>query len=397
MRLLLFRVGAERHELVWSQHHLTEDGWSATNVLGEVFGAYERLVAGETPEMSESRPYSDYIRWLAERDDSETEAFWREHFSRFRRPTRMSSAPTSETTSQYVRIDHSLGRELSDRLRAFAREQRLTLNTILFGGMTILVGRYVGKADVALGVVASGRPYMLSGVESMVGMFINTLALRIPIDPEALASTWLREVQNRQADVIEYEYTPLASVQSWTDLGAGVTLTDTLFAFWGFGGADMAEGRTLRYRTTAGYGRTSFPVSFTVEATDIINVEMDFDTAGFDQARPALLAHYATLLESIVTNPDGSVRSLNMLTVAEQRTIAEWNATETSLPYATVIDAFHATVNRTPDAVAIRVGDRGISPTVNSTSSAAPSPRAFWPRSATRSVGSGFTWPARLS
>ncbi|MBT8207330.1 MAG: hypothetical protein KJO18_03565, partial [Acidimicrobiia bacterium] len=155
MRLLLFKVGAELHELVWSQHHLTEDGWSATFVLQQVFSAYEQLISGETPDLPTSRPYGDYIRWLEERDDEATKAFWRDHFSGFSTPTRMSIAPIGDESSTYVRISHSLGRDLSDRLRTFARERRLTLNTMLVGGMTLLLGRYVGKADVALGVVAS--------------------------------------------------------------------------------------------------------------------------------------------------------------------------------------------------------------------------------------------------
>ena len=362
MRLILFRLAADRHELLWSQHHLLEDGWSATNVLREVFDTYEALVEGDDLELPPVRPFGDYIRWLAERDPSETESFWRKQLEGFTAPTRLSAGGADDGEQRYTRLSRSLGETTSDALRAFSKRHRLTLNTVLAGAMAIVLGRYVGRSDVALGVVSAGRPYSLSGVESMVGMFINTLVLRVEIDQDLPLVDWLPRVQTQQAGLIEHEHTPLTSVQAWSELGPGTTLTDTLFAFWGFGGTDTSTGRTLRYRTIAGYGRTSFPISVTIEAADVFQVELDFDAGDFDEATAGrLLDHYTNVIDAIVTEPGALVRSVGMLTGAELSVLHDLNATSVERPYETIVDGFRAQVERTPDAVAVASGEDAVS------------------------------------
>jgi len=357
MRILVFRLADDRHEMVWSQHHLLEDGWSATTVLREVFDTYEALAEHREPELPPVRPFGDYVRWLGSLDPAAAEGFWRRQLAGFSEPTRLAAVGAAAEEWRYVRSSVSLGAPLSAGLRNLARRHRLTLNTVLSGAMAIVLSRYVGKADVALGVVSSGRPYSLTGVESMVGMFINTLVLRTTVDAGRPVVEWLAGVQTQQSEMLEHQYTPLTSVQRWTELGGGVTPTDTLFAFWGFGGSDTSTGRTLRYRTIAGYGRNSFPVSVTVEAADDIRVELDFDTGDFDEATGArLLAHYATLVEAMVAAPETPIMALRMLTATEEATLAAVNDTATALPHDTVLAAFRSQVARTPEAAAVVCG-----------------------------------------
>jgi amino acid adenylation domain-containing protein len=358
MRLVLFRLAPDRHELLWSQHHLLEDGWSATNVLREVFDTYEALATGQQVELPPVRPYGDYIRWLAARDPAETESFWRKQLEGFAEPTRLVEGSRNGVERRYVWLYRSLGAELSTAVRTFARDHRLTLNTVLAGAMAIVLGRYVGRSDIAFGVVSSGRPYSLAGVESMVGMFINTLLLRVEIDEDLPLPDWLRRIQARQAALLEHEHAPLTLIQEWSDLGRGTTLTDTLFAFWGFGGEDTSAERTLRYRTVAGYGRTSFPVSVTIEAGDVLRVELDFDAADLDDATgKRLVGHYATVLEAMVAASEAPVGTIEMLTSDERATLRDFNATTVERTHETVIAAFKAQVAERPDTVAVACGD----------------------------------------
>ena len=358
MRLVLFRLGPDRHELLWSQHHLLEDGWSATNVLREVFDTYEALTAGRDIELPPVRPFGDYIRWLTARDPVETESFWRKQLEGFAAPTRLVDSAGNGTERRYVRLSRSLGHELSAAVRTFAREHRLTLNTVLSGAMAIVLGRYVGRSDVAFGVVSSGRPYSLAGVEAMVGMFINTLLLRVEIDEDLPLLDWLPRVQAQQAAMLEHEHAPLTAIQEWSELGRGTTLTDTLFAYWGFGGEDTSAGRSLRYRTIAGYGRTSFPVSFTIEAGDELRVELDFDAADLDEATgDRLITHLATALRAMVAAPEALVGAIEVLTGDELAALHEVNATAAERPHPTVVGAFAAQVAARPDAVAVSCGD----------------------------------------
>ncbi len=354
MRLTLFRLEEQRHVLLWTQHHLLQDGWSSSVVLNEVFAAHELLRRGAEPALGAVRPFREFIDWLGREGDRDSGTFWKRHLAGFSEPTRMGAEGAANRSAEtYTRRFLALTPELTADLRRFARKQRVSLNTVLVGGLAIVLSRHTGRADVAFGTVASGRPPALPGVESMVGMFINTLVLRLEVDFEASIGEWLPTVQARQATLFDHEHSALPQVQSWSELPPGTALTDVLFAYWNFGGAGTSPDGTLTYRTVDGYGRTSFPFSVTVEGSDPINLGVDFDGADVAPARAEqFLAHYATILASIVADVEAPIATLPMLTTAERRAIDEFNATASPVPYDTVLDAFAAQVAKTPDAAA---------------------------------------------
>lgn len=358
MRIVIFRTAPDRHVMLWSQHHLLQDGWSSSNVLNEVFTAYDALHDGLQPDLPAVRPFADYISWLEKLDPGDSEGFWRRHLDGLAEPTRMAGREREVEEAGYIRRFHALSSELTATLRSLARDRELSLNSVLMGALAITLGRHTGKRDIAFGVVAAGRPPELAGVESMVGMFINTLVVRVEIDDTQPVAQWLSQVHSRQAAVLEYEHTAMTDVQAWSGLGAGTTLTDTLFAYWNFGGEGASPSGALTYSTVDGYGRTSFPFSITVESADPINIGLDFDKGDFDESRAErFLQHYAAVLASMVAEPQAAVGTLEMLTDGEREAIAAYNETALPIPYPSVVDAFRAQAARTPDDPAIVYGD----------------------------------------
>ncbi len=361
MRIVVFRQSPDRHTMLWSQHHLLQDGWSASNVLGEVFATYEALEEGRTPDLPAVRPFSDYITWLHEKDPAETKAFWQEHLSGLAEPTNMVTRKPSADGPGFTRRFQALTPELTSSLQVLARRRGLTLNSVLVGALALVVGRYTGRSDAVIGFVAAGRPASLEGIESMVGMFINTLAVRLEIDASQPAVEWLADVQSRQAAVLEQEHSAMTDVQAWSGLGPGTTLTDTLFAYWNFGGEGTSPSGALRYRTVDGYGRTSFPFAITVESAEPINIGLDFDDGDFDTQRAEeFLVHYANLLGAIAADPDAPIGRLRMLTDSELNELALYNDTQRPTPHPSVVDAFRAQVAATPDAPALVFGDESV-------------------------------------
>ncbi len=358
MRIVVFRQSPDRHTMLWSQHHLLQDGWSASNVLGEVFASYEALEEGRTPDLPAVRPFAEYITWLDEKDPAETKAFWQQHLNGLAEPTSMVTRKAGTDGSGYTRRFQALTPELTSSLQALARQRGLTLNSVLVGALALAVGRYTGKSDVVLGFVAAGRPPSLERVESMVGMFINTLAVRLEIDANQPAAQWLADVQSRQAAVLEHEHSAMTDVQAWSGLGPGTTLTDTLFAYWNFGGAGTSPSGALTYRTVDGYGRTSFPFAVTVESAEPINIGLDFDAGDFDAQRAEqFLVHYTNLLGAIAADPDAALGRLTMLTDSELIELELYNASKRSIPHPSVIDAFRTQATITPDDPALVCGE----------------------------------------
>ncbi len=362
MRIVLFRLSPERHIMLWSQHHLVQDGWSASNVLNEVFTAYDQLQRGDLVELPAARPFADFVAWLEERDPEDAEAFWRDQLSGFATPTQLVTRRLEPADAQYTRLFRSLGDELTGELRAVARASGVSLNAVLLGGLALTIARHTGQRDIACAVVASGRPPTLDGVESMVGMFINTLVLRLEIDPAMPATEWLGYVQRRQAEILGYEYSSLADVQSWSGLGSGTTLTDALFAYWNFGGAGTSPQGAVSYRTVEGYGRTSFPFSLTVESADPIIVGLDFDAGDYptEQAERFLDDHSATLA-ALVASPQAAVGEIDLLSPDHAAAIARYNQTAQPVPVSSVVDAFKAQVAAGAERPAVTMGDAGMS------------------------------------
>jgi Non-ribosomal peptide synthetase modules and related proteins len=247
MRLTLVRLADEEYEFTWSHHHLILDGWSVYLVFKELFQYYEAYCRGERIDLKPSRPYGDYMGWLQSRETAEAEAFWRATLGGFTTPTRLSidDGPASNAaTGDYDNQRFNLSEGATASLQRFARQHKLTLNTVVQGVWSILLSRYSGSEDVVYGVVVSGRPTELGGVESMVGLFINTLPVRVQVPGDQVVSQWLRQLQSRQAEMRQYEYNSLVEIQGWSDVPRGEPLFEMIFVFENYRADGVATGRT---------------------------------------------------------------------------------------------------------------------------------------------------------
>ncbi len=355
-RVDVFRTGPHTHTMLWSQHHLTIDGWSSSVMLEELFEAHDALAAGRDVDLPATRPFSAYMDWLEAQPDAEP--FWRDHLAGFTEPTRMIAVRPDAEPGVHRKTRRTLDTATTDRLVDFARSRGLTPNIVLTGALAVVVGRHTARNDVAIGIVASGRPPELEGVERMVGMFINTNVARLVIEPGRPVGSWLDEVKHRLAAVVQHSHSGMLEVQGWSDLGAATTLTDTLFAHWGFAGDGHAPSG-LSYRTVAGHGRTSFPFSVTVEAGERMAFTLDHDEGDYAPARAErFLDHLTMVLTGMLDDPDATVASLEMLGDSERAALEPFTSSDWERPHGSVVDAILAQAARTPDAVAVDDGSR---------------------------------------
>ena len=370
MRLALFRQADARYTLVWSFHHLLFDGWSLPVILGEVFQSYEAFAAGQTPRLAAVRPYRDYIAWLQRQDLARAEAFWREQLGTFGeatglgvdRPLRPDAGPL-ETAQR----ESFLSPEASVALRAFARQHRLTLNTLLQGAWALLLSRYSGADDLVFGATVSGRPSDLEGVETIAGLFINTLPVRVRLPAALTLRDWLQELQAQQAELRQYEYSALVDVQGWSGVPRGLPLFESLVVFENYPMAQPpADGRPPRLRISgiASEEQTNYALTLCVAMGDVLALKLMYDARRFDTATvDRLLGHLATLLEHLPARPEARLADLPMLTVAERdQLLNRWNATQTAYPrYTTVHASFADQAARTPGATALSYAGQRVS------------------------------------
>jgi amino acid adenylation domain-containing protein len=367
MRLTLLRTADDAYHFVWSHHHVLLDGWSLPLLLKEVFAFYEAFCHGQDLRLETPRPYRDYINWLQGQDMAKAEAFWREQLVGFSAPTPLTvdRAPESvpEREERYDELEIWLSVETTDALGALARRHRVTLSTLVQGAWALLLSRYSGEEDVVFGATVSGRPAELADVESMIGLFINTLPVRVRIPSDLAVSGWLEALHAQLADVRQYEYSSLAQIQGWSAVPRGMPLFESILVFENYP-VDASLGErtwSLEIEDVRSIEQTNYPLNFVCGPGERLSLKIAFDCRRFhtDTIR-RMLGHLGTLLEGMAADSASPVASLPLLTETErQRLLVDWNATH--LPYPAdrcIHELVEMQAARTPDAVAIVFRDQ---------------------------------------
>ncbi|HEV2733951.1 MAG TPA: condensation domain-containing protein, partial [Longimicrobiaceae bacterium] len=366
-RLALFRTADDAWRFTWSVHHLLTDGWSTQLILREAFACCEAFARGEEPRLRPARPFGDYVAWLQEQDLEAAGRYWRETLRGFRAPTplgvdRLPGGGGAGFGEERVRLSG----EATVALQALAREHRLTLNTLVQGAWGLLLSRYSGEEDVLFGATVSGRPAELEGVEEMVGLFINTLPVRVRIDAEAPAAAWLRGVQEEQARAREHEHAPLVEVQRWSELPGGTPLFESLLIFENYpvdASARERGGRGFEIREPRSRERTEYPLSLVAVPGPKLQLRAAYDRGRFDPgAIPRLLEHLERILAGIAAGPERRVGEIQLVGPAErERLLREGNDTAAAFPRQRCLhELFAAQAARTPGAAAVVSGEERV-------------------------------------
>ena len=337
MRLALIQMAEDTYQFIWSCHHLLLDRWSLSLVLKEVFAFYEAFCQGQDLHLERPRPYRDYIAWLQRQDLSKAEAFWRQALKGFSALTfvRVVDRPPDSPPGQgeiYDKQQVRLSVAATAALQSLARQQQLTLNTLVQGAWALLLSRYSGGDDVVFGATVSGRPADLVGVESMVGPFINTLPVRVQMSPEDSLLSWLKRLQDQQAEARQYEYTPLVEILEWSEVPGNLNLFEILLIFES-GPLDSyleERGRSPKISNFRGDITTNYPLTLVVAVPGSeLALQIVYDCHRFGASTiNRMLGHFQTLLEGIAADPQQHILDLPFLTERERyQLLVEWNAT----------------------------------------------------------------------
>ncbi|HEY0514544.1 MAG TPA: amino acid adenylation domain-containing protein [Thermoanaerobaculia bacterium] len=367
LRLTLVRTGEEERRLVWSVHHILFDGWCFSLLLSEVFALYDAAVSGREAFLPPPRPYRDYIAWLSRRDAEEAARYWRQRLHGFTVPTPLpfDRAESLNRTlggrpEDYFERTLLLPASWTVELEALAQRLRVTLNVLVQGAWALLLSRYADLPEVLFGAVVSGRPAELPGVETMVGLFINAVPVRVEVPEAEALSAWLPRLQEDQFELRQHEWTPLAEIQKLVELPAGEPLFASLLVFENYpfdpSLADRMGG--LRVGSVALAERTNYPLTLTVVARGALSLRLTADRRFEPATVERLLAHLEGLLVDFAADPERPAARRRLLNAAERHQLTvEWNDTGTVCPaVATVHGLFAAQAARTPDAVAV-IGD----------------------------------------
>ncbi|HEU4328002.1 MAG TPA: amino acid adenylation domain-containing protein [Roseiflexaceae bacterium] len=360
MRLALLQLAEDRYQFVWSFHHLVLDGWSYPLVLREVFALYAGLCRGESVQLPPPRPFREYIAWLQRQKADRAEQFWRGQLAGFSAPTpfQVDRASGPEEASGHGAAQIALTPGATAALQSFARQHQIPLNTLIQGAWGLLLSRYSGETDVVFGVTMAGRPADLPGVEAMVGMFINTLPMRLRAAPDTALLPWLKQILAQNAAMTQYGYAPLVQIQGWSDIPRGAPLFESIVVFENYPlGPELAG---LPGQLTLGevgvFEHSNYPLALVAIPGAELTLTISYSQHRFDQATVArMLGHLRTLLEGMLAGPAQTLGGLELLAASErEHLLNNWSAGPAVETTAHCLhELFAQQAARSPDAPAL--------------------------------------------
>ncbi|MEV6584100.1 amino acid adenylation domain-containing protein, partial [Streptomyces sp. NPDC051582] len=356
IRCALVRMAEDDYRFVWANHHILLDGWSNAVLFQELFRLYQSR--GEA-RLAPVTPYRDYLTWTAQQDGEAARRQWAAALDGLQDSTRLVPHPgTSSAESFPQRATFTVDERLTSALTELARTRNLTFNTLVQGAWGILLGRLTGLEDVVFGTTVSGRPPELPGIETMVGLFINTLPVRVRLDPARSVVEALAGLQDEQARLMPHQHLGLAEIQK---AAQRTDLFDTVVVFENYPVDEAASaglGSDLRVADVTGHDATHYPLSLMVLPGRELVLNLDYREDALDRAAvDQLAARLVRLLEAIVATPDAAIRNLDLLGRAErEQLLALGHGATSGTPPTTVPDLFRAQAQATPDVVALTGG-----------------------------------------
>lgn len=317
LRLILIRFSDTAYRIIWSHHHLLLDGWSVGLMMREIFQIYQSLAKGETPALPARQPFRNYIQWLRQQDRSAAEPYWRRTLQGLRRPTPL---PVLRNSNGGIEPDYALHltrltEDQTARLKAFAQRNRVTLVTLVYGAWALFLARSSGEPDVAFGTTVSGRSPSIAGVDLIMGCLINTLPVRVKVDPEAELVPWLQALQKSLVELRLHDHTPLADILGWADVPRRDPLFESLVIFESF---PSEAAFTMTH--TGVFQRSHYLLTLVISPEPVLTLRLGFEPSRFDVAlADRILGQLEILLTAMTEDPAQPLGTLTDLSPEARR------------------------------------------------------------------------------
>lgn len=368
LRVSILQTDEESFRLLWSFHHIVMDGWCVPLITQEVFEHYFALLEGREPQLAEVHPYSRYIEWLEQQDEAVASNYWSRYLAGYEQQTLLPQVGGASKGEGYVaeKLNYPLSRELTERLEKVARDAHVTMNILLQSLWGIALQRYNGSRDVVYGSVVSGRPAEIPGIDRMIGLFINTIPVRVKTEENLPFTVLMKQQQEQYMASHMYDTYPLFEIQAQTDQKQDLISHIMVFENYPveeeverLGGGEAAfeieEAELLE--------QTNYDFNLIVLPGEEMRLLFQYNALVYDQVTIGQIkGHLVHLMEQIVENPAISVDALELVTPQEREQILNvWGNTKGIYEHC---NTFHGLLEeqagRTPDATAIWFEDESL-------------------------------------
>ncbi|MBW7477833.1 amino acid adenylation domain-containing protein, partial [Paenibacillus oenotherae] len=362
IRVAVLRTEEGCSHLIWSFHHILMDGWCLAIVMNEVMQIYYSLQEGTAPKLGTIYPYSDYIRWLDNQSPDEAENYWKAYLQGYNQASSLPKRIQSRTKFDRKEIVFALDRDVTRKIEQTASLCQVTVNTVFQGAWAVMLSKYNQLEDVVFGSVVSGRPAEITGVETMLGLFLNTIPVRVSCKESMSGADFLKCIQSNALASAKYDYQSLAKIQGDSELKD--QLFDHLIVFENYPvqqSSGEVSDSALDIEMVEVFEQTNYDLTVIVDHGQVITVKLIYNAAVYDtyMIRQAQI-HFDRVLAHFVDQPMALLKDVRMLSEHDERKLLQsFNETEADYPRdETIPSLFEAQAKRTPERTAARFEGR---------------------------------------
>ncbi|MGF7533043.1 amino acid adenylation domain-containing protein [Bacillus mexicanus] len=361
MRIAIFRMEDRKYHLIWSFHHIVMDGWCLSLITKEVFEHYYALQKGRETEAPSAAPYSDYIEWLGRQDQGAAKRYWCEYLDGYKGETRfLHKRPQHEQKAYaYANVSYELDPEQTKRLQQIANQHQVTLNSLIQTLWGILLQKYSGSGDVVFGSVVSGRPAEIPGAEQMIGLFINTIPVRIRCDEDSSFIETMQMVQQNALASQAYDTYPLYEIQAQTEQKQNLIDHILIFENYPIGQQVEEAGHHDTELSITNFHmqeHSHYDLNVVVIPGEQLAVHFGFNENDYEKSEmERLRGHFEQLMQQVLQNPSVKIEELELLTQQEKEHLLS-HFQSSDMQYQrdqTIHELFEEQAHRTPDHTAV--------------------------------------------
>ncbi|WP_241752459.1 non-ribosomal peptide synthetase, partial [Paenibacillus alvei] len=365
MRVTVLRTSANSSHVIWSSHHILMDGWCLPQLTQEWFDTYSDSVQGRASTRAEAAPYSLYIEWLYKQDYNAASAYWIDYLAGYEQQTVLPQKKSSGRSDVYTaeNLVFSLGDALTAKMNRVAKQHQVTLNTLMQTVWGIMLQKYNGTGDAVFGGVVSGRPAEIPGIELMIGLFINTIPIRVACEEHNRFSDVMRQIQEQALESSRFDYYPLYEIQAVS--AHKQDLLNHILVFENYPMEEQMEQAgdeqgKLNITDVQVAEQTNYDFNFVVMPGDDMMIRLEYNAGMYERADMERVRHHLIhVLEQVTADPSIAISELRLATEAEKAELmTAFNDTAAEYPCEqTIHRMFEEQTQRMPDAAAVLFGD----------------------------------------
>ncbi|TPG89131.1 amino acid adenylation domain-containing protein [Brevibacillus laterosporus] len=352
LRISVICLGAECYEILWSFHHILLDGWSVGLLLGDFKKVYRRLAYKDNRREKVIEPFGKYVKWLGKLDKEDTIKYWSHYLADCEKKSGLPTLRDTDTPLFKLETKHfTLNKEITERLRQVSKNYNVSLNIVFNAIWGIILQKYNDTNDVVFGSVVSGRPPSLERMEEIVGMFINTIPIRVKREVSTTFSQLLEQLRDNATQSIGKDYVPLSELQSHTALKKA--LIDHVVVFENYPIDNLLHRRDpvtrLSLTNILVYEETNYHLNVVVVPNEEMEIRLGYNTYVYDTPYiEAVAQQLERLAERLSHEPELLISELGVMTVEEMEEYdAIYNQTQMEkAPYRSISQWFEAQVKQ---------------------------------------------------